>query len=95
MRFIDPDGLSSQDVGSYKTKDGTTVSYDVNTQKTLGYDTEIQGGEGDEKDKQGYYPSGVMRPASQQNATIKPTEAKEFGSHFSPEDKVAQKGEGN
>jgi RHS repeat-associated protein len=52
LRFIDPDGMSSQDVGSYKTKDGTKVSYDVNTQKTLGYDTSTQEeGGGDEKNQ--------------------------------------------
>ena len=51
MRFIDTDGMSSQDVGTQRLSDGTTVSYDVNMQKTLGYDTETQG-EGDEnKDK--------------------------------------------
>lgn len=65
LRFIDPDGLSAQDVDTYTLSDGTTVSYDVNTQKTLGYDTSTQG-EGDDppgkKQEKGEAPTSQMLP---------------------------------
>jgi RHS repeat-associated protein len=65
LRFVDPDGMSAQDVKQYTTNDGTTVSYDVNTQKTLGYDTSTQG-EGDDppskKQEKGETPKSQMLP---------------------------------
>ncbi|WP_428661343.1 RHS repeat domain-containing protein [Runella sp.] len=88
MRFVDPDGMSSQQIQDFE---GNMFSINEGDMVSIYKAPEGADG-GDEKQKQGYYPSGVMRPASQQNAVIKPTEPKEFGAHFTPEEKAAQLG---
>ena len=40
----------------------------------------------------GAFPNGTLQPASHQNARIGPAKEREFGSHFSPEEKAAQLG---
>jgi len=84
--FNDPTGMVSQ-----RVQDFNGNWHEVGGNEVINVYTE--GGEnGDEKEKQGYYTNGVMRPTSQQNAIIKPTEPKKFGTHFTPEEKAGHQG---
>ncbi|HAK79202.1 MAG TPA: hypothetical protein DCM71_20420 [Runella sp.] len=84
--FNDPTGMVSQ-----RVQDLNGNWHEVGGNEVINVYTE--GGEnGDEKEKQGYYTNGVMRPTSQQNAIIKPTEPKKFGTHFTPEEKAGHQG---
>jgi len=86
IAFTDPTGMTSQRIQDLNGNWHEIGNGDITNIYTEGKEN------GDGKEKQGYYTNGVMRPTSEQNAIIKPTEPKKFGTHFTTEEKAGHQG---